>query len=122
MCGQAAPAKWSTSVFTKRCSGFSTSSLPPTLAPALSVSGKGAGTRNSCPHGHFPTGDGKWIAIACTTDKMFARLARAMERPDLVTTYGLQERRLAARDTVDRLVAAWSGRLTQAEAMACCLA
>ena len=97
------------------------------LAPAYARAGivrerEGAGTRNSCPHGHFPTGDGKWIAIACTTDKMFARLARAMERPDLVTTYGLQERRLAARDTVDRLVAAWSGRLTQAEAMACCLA
>ena len=55
------------------------------LAPAYARAGivrerEGAGTRNSCPHGHFPTGDGKWIAIACTTDKMFARLARAMER------------------------------------------
>ena len=99
------------------------------LAPAYARAGivrerEGAGTRNACPHGHFPTRDGKWIAIACTTDKMFARLAQAMGRPDLATTktYGLQERRLAARQTVDRLVAAWSGRLTQAEAMAACLA
>ena len=99
------------------------------LAPVYARNGiirerEGAGTRNACPHGHFPTGDGRWIAIACTTDKMFARLAQAMKRPDLATTeaYGLQERRLAARETVDRLVAAWSGRLTQAEAMASCLA
>jgi succinyl-CoA:(S)-malate CoA-transferase subunit A len=97
------------------------------LAPAYARAGivrerEGAGTRNACPHGHFPTRDGKWIAIACTTDKMFAKLARAMGRPDLSTTYGLQERRLAARDTMDRLVAAWSGRITQAEAMACRLA
>jgi crotonobetainyl-CoA:carnitine CoA-transferase CaiB-like acyl-CoA transferase len=99
------------------------------LAPAYARAGivrerEGAGTRNACPHGHFPTRDGKWIAIACTTDKMFTRLAQAMGRPDLGMTeaYGLQERRLAARETVDRLVAAWSGPLTQAEAMACCLA
>lgn len=38
-----------------------------------------------------------------------------------VEAYGLQERRLAARNTVDRLVAAWSGGLTQSDAMACCL-
>ena len=50
------------------------------LAPAYAHAGivrerEGAGTRNACPHGHFPTRDGKWVAIACTTDKMFARLA-----------------------------------------------
>jgi crotonobetainyl-CoA:carnitine CoA-transferase CaiB-like acyl-CoA transferase len=98
------------------------------IAPAYARAGiirerEGAGTRNACPHGHFPTRDGKWIAIACTTDKMFARLAQAMARPELATVeaYGLQERRLAARNTVDRLVAAWSGGLTQSDAMACCL-
>jgi crotonobetainyl-CoA:carnitine CoA-transferase CaiB-like acyl-CoA transferase len=98
------------------------------IAPAYARAGiirerEGAGTLNACPHGHFPTRDGKWIAIACTTDKMFARLAQAMARPELATVeaYGLQERRLAARNTVDRLVAAWSGGLTQSDAMACCL-
>jgi crotonobetainyl-CoA:carnitine CoA-transferase CaiB-like acyl-CoA transferase len=67
------------------------------LAPAYARAGivrerEGAGTRNACPHGHFPTCDGKWIAIACTTDKMFARLAHAMGRPDLATSeaFGLQ--------------------------------
>ena len=99
------------------------------LAPAYARNGivrerEGIGTRNACPHGHFPTKDGKWVAIACTTDKMFARLARAMRRPELAAAdaYGLQPRRLAARETVDRLVAAWTGSLARVEVMARCLA
>ena len=99
------------------------------LAPAYARTGvvrerEGIGTRNACPHGHFPTRDGKWVAIACTTDKMFARLARAMRRPELAVAdaYGPQPRRLAARETVDRLVAAWTGSLARGEVMARCLA
>ena len=99
------------------------------LAPAYARTGvvrerEGIGTRNACPHGHFPTRDGKWVAIACTTDKMFARLARAMRRPELAAAdaYGPQPRRLAARETVDRLVAAWTGSLARGEVMARCLA
>jgi crotonobetainyl-CoA:carnitine CoA-transferase CaiB-like acyl-CoA transferase len=99
------------------------------LAPAYARNGivrerEGIGTRNACPHGHFPTRDGKWVAIACTTDKMFARLANAMGRPELATgdAYGPQQRRLAARETVDRLVAAWTGSLCREQVMARCLA
>jgi Predicted acyl-CoA transferases/carnitine dehydratase len=84
---------------------------------------EGAGTRNACPHGHFPTRDGKWVAIACTTDKMFGRLAAAMERPELAAddAFGPQATRLARRDTVDRLVAAWTGSLDREEVMRRCL-
>jgi succinyl-CoA:(S)-malate CoA-transferase subunit A len=39
---------------------------------------EGSGSFVACPHGHFRTKDDKWIAIACTTDKMFERLAIAM--------------------------------------------
>jgi crotonobetainyl-CoA:carnitine CoA-transferase CaiB-like acyl-CoA transferase len=99
------------------------------LAPAYARTGvvrerEGIGTRNACPHGHFPTKDGKWVAIACTTDKMFARLAHAMRRPELAAAgaYGRQPRRLAARETVNRLVAAWTGSLDREELMARCLA
>lgn len=99
------------------------------LAPAYARHGivrerEGGGTRNACPHGHFPTRDGKWIAIACTTDKMFSRLAHAMGRPELAAAdaYGPQDRRLAARETVDRLVAAWTGSLTREEVLDVCLA
>ena len=99
------------------------------LAPAYIHAGivrerEGAGTRNACPHGHFPTRDEKWVAIACTTDKMFQRLAAAMGRPELASAdrYGIQANRLAARETVDRLVAAWTGSLDGDAVMRRCLA
>jgi succinyl-CoA:(S)-malate CoA-transferase subunit B len=56
------------------------------LAPAYAMYGTveerhGPHMKSGCPYGHFPTKDGKWVAIACTTDKMFARLADAMGPP-----------------------------------------
>ncbi|MEM6734305.1 MAG: CoA transferase, partial [Myxococcota bacterium] len=41
----------------------------------------------ACPNGHFPTRDGHWVAISCATDKLFARLTQAMERPDLAADH-----------------------------------
>lgn len=97
------------------------------IAPAYGQVGKvrgpeGVGTVNVCPHGHFPTQDGKWVAIACTTDRMFERLCGAMERPDLWRAYPANAARLAARDTVDKLVAAWTGGRSSDAVMAACLA
>ena len=98
------------------------------LAPAYARNGivrepEGSGTRNACPHGHFPTKDDAWIALACTSDKMFARLADAMDKPDLATAehYGELRVRLAASDKVNKLVAAWTGSLTRNEIMERCL-
>jgi crotonobetainyl-CoA:carnitine CoA-transferase CaiB-like acyl-CoA transferase len=98
------------------------------IAPAYASQGivrdrEGAGTANACPHGHFPTRDGKWVAIACTTDKMYERLVSAMGRAELggEEGYGEQRKRLANRDTVDKLVAAWTGSLDQHDVMAHCL-
>ena len=99
------------------------------IAPAYAKAGivresEGAGTRHACPHGHFPTRDGKWVAIACTTDKMFARLAEVMERPDLASPelYGRQEKRLAAREDVAGLVGEWTAARTRDRVMELCLA
>ena len=69
---------------------------------------EGTGTVNACPHGHFPAGDGKFLSIACTTDKMFERLTRAMSRPDLHERFGEQADRLAGRDIVLAEVEAWT--------------
>ncbi|MFQ5618506.1 MAG: CaiB/BaiF CoA transferase family protein [Rhodospirillales bacterium] len=80
---------------------------------------EGAGTANACPHGHFQTRDDRWVAIACTTDKMFTRLAEAMGQPELASAgrYGQQSRRLASRDAVDALVGQWVGSLGLADVM-----
>jgi len=83
---------------------------------------EGTGTVNACPHGHFPCGDGKFMAIACTTDKMFERLCGAMQRPDLLEAYGDQQKRLAARDTVIAEVTAWTSSLPRDEIMERCIA
>ena len=98
------------------------------MAAAYALFGKirereGAGTVIAVPHGHFRTRDDKWVAIACTTDKMFERLAEAMERPELSSSglYGEQGKRLAARGEVNRMVIEWVGSLTRDEVLAKCI-
>jgi crotonobetainyl-CoA:carnitine CoA-transferase CaiB-like acyl-CoA transferase len=88
------------------------------IAPAYQKFGyvrerMGADTVNVCPHSHYQTSDGKWIAIACTSDQMFERLADTMAQPELASAerYGPKELRLAARDEVNSIVAQWVASL-----------
>jgi succinyl-CoA:(S)-malate CoA-transferase subunit A len=99
------------------------------LAPAYGLFGtirerEGSGSFVAVPHGHFRTREGSWVAIACTTDRMFERLAEAMGRPELASSslYGEQRKRLAARDEVNKLVTEWALSLTRDELMERCLA
>ncbi|MEM7404539.1 MAG: CoA transferase [Pseudomonadota bacterium] len=92
------------------------------MAPAYAFNGfirerMGADTVNVVPHSHYPTADGKWVAIACTSDKMFARLADAMEQPELAheDAFGRIERRLAERPEVNRIVGQWTSSLPQSD-------
>ena len=84
---------------------------------------EGSGSFVAVPHGHFRTQDDKWVAIACTTDKMFERLAEAMERPELASSalYGQQRKRLAARGEVNQIVTEWVGSLPRSEVLERCL-
>jgi succinyl-CoA:(S)-malate CoA-transferase subunit A/succinyl-CoA:(S)-malate CoA-transferase subunit B len=82
---------------------------------------EGTGTVNACPHGHFRCADDTFMAVACTTDKMFERLCQAMERPDLFSAYADQATRLAARDLVNAEVEAWTGGLPREEALRRCV-
>jgi crotonobetainyl-CoA:carnitine CoA-transferase CaiB-like acyl-CoA transferase len=88
------------------------------IAPAYQKFGyvrerMGADTVNVCPHSHYQTRDAKWIAIACTSDQMFERLAEAMEQPELASgaRFGPKDLRLAARDEVNEIVAKWVSSL-----------
>ncbi len=98
------------------------------IAGAYGMFGKvrereGAGSFIAVPHGHFRTEDDKWVAIACTTDKMFERLADAMDKPELASEslYGEQSKRLAARGLVNQMVVEWVGSLSRDEVMQRCL-
>ena len=99
------------------------------LAPAYQHLGfvrqrMGADTVNVVPHSHYRTSDDRWVAIACSSDDMFARLARAMGRPELSgpDRFGPKQLRLTARDEVNAIVAAWVGSLTREEVLARCMA
>lgn len=100
------------------------------LAPAYGMYGvvrERSGPNNNtfaCPNGHFPTRDGKWVAISCATDKLFVRLTEAMQRPELAAdhVYGLQETRLANPHDVNEIVRDWAGSLTRDEVLERCFA
>lgn len=97
------------------------------LAPAYDLFGKvrqrmGPDTVNVVPHSHYPTRDGRWVAIACTSDKIFARLCEVMGRPDLTAPdrFATIAQREAARAEVNGIVADWTRRLTRDEVLAAC--
>lgn len=97
------------------------------LAPAFQQFGfvrerMGADTVNVVPHSHYATRDGGWIAIACSHDDMFVRLAKAMGDPDLASPdrFGTKASRLAARNEVNALVSEWVGALTRDEVLRRC--
>jgi len=80
----------------------------------------GSGTESATPHNHYRTRDGRWLAIACTNDRMFGRLLGAMDRADLRDDPRLvsTRQRLAHRQLVDDLVATWVGERTAEDVLA----
>ena len=78
----------------------------------------GSATEYVVPHNHYATRDGGFVAIACTNDRMFERLAvKAMEQPSLVGEFPTMPVRLARRDEVDGAVGRWVAALDTAEAL-----
>ncbi len=97
------------------------------LVPAYAKEGiirqrEGMGTKLACPHGHFQTGDEKWVSIACTSDRMFARLAKVMGQPGLSNPdmYQTTAQRIAARERVDGLVTDFTRSYKQSEVLQKC--
>jgi len=79
---------------------------------------------NSAPLDNYPTADGKYVCIVAGSDANFARLCKAMDRPDLVDDP--KYRRLADRaahgDEINGIVAEWTRSLAAAEIEARCVA
>jgi succinyl-CoA:(S)-malate CoA-transferase subunit B len=97
------------------------------LAPSYHMTGyvrerMGPGTVNAVPHSHYPTSDKRWVAIACTSDKIFERLAHLMGVPEVGGSgkWGTVKQREAAREDVDKFVGAWSATHTRDEILAAC--
>lgn len=79
---------------------------------------------NSAPLDNYPTADGTYVCVVAGSDANFARLCRAMDRPELVDDPRF--RRLADRaarsDEINDLVADWTRSLSAAEVEARCVA
>ena len=83
----------------------------------------GSATEYVVPHNHYQAADGRWVAIACTNDRMFRRLVDgAMEQPDLIDRYPTMADRLASRAEVDGAVQSWVGSRSASDAMAMLIA
>jgi len=82
----------------------------------------GTETDSSVPHSHYPTGDGKWVAVACTNDKMYQRFVEVIGNPALVDQdrFGTRKKRVAERKTINRLVSEWTMSLPRDEVIARC--
>ncbi len=96
------------------------------VAPAYARHGtvrgrEGLGTRNVCPHGHFPTRDGGWVAIACTSDKIWARMAsNVLDRPDLAQSHPTTADRVRDRALIDGVVSGFTTAFAMAEVVERC--
>ncbi len=85
------------------------------MAPAYARDGTvrermGADTINVVPHSHYRTASGEWVALACTSDKMFARLCTVMGNTALADLWPTSAVRVAHRSEVNRVVAEWVAR------------
>ena len=97
------------------------------LAPAYDRFGyqrerMGPDTINVVPHSHYETRDGSWVALACSNERMWDRLCRAMDRPDLVKDprYSSTPKRDEHRAEVNAIVAGWVASLDVADVLAAC--
>ena len=97
------------------------------LAPAYDKFGyqrerMGPDTVNVVPHSHYETRDGAWVALACSNERMWERLCKAMGRPELVADprYATTRQRNEHRSEVNAIVANWARNLDVDALLAAC--
>jgi len=81
----------------------------------------GAETHNLIPHGHFQTADERWLAITCSSDKMYDRLAEMIGHELLLQPHLVRvAERIKIRDQINPIVIAWVAARTAAEVQEIC--
>jgi crotonobetainyl-CoA:carnitine CoA-transferase CaiB-like acyl-CoA transferase len=79
---------------------------------------------NSAPLDNYPTADGKFVCIVAGSDANFARLCKAMDRPDLLDDprFAKLADRAEHGDVINGLVAEWTGAHTAVDVEEACVA
>lgn len=82
----------------------------------------GADVPHIVPHSHYRTRDGRWIALAGSTDKMWVRIASMIGKPELAEDdrFKTMSARIQNRDAVNNLLADWFATLDAEEAISRC--
>lgn len=72
---------------------------------------------DAAPRNLYRAGDGAWIAISATSQRVFERLAAAIGRPDLAGDPRFRDNavRVKNRDALDALIGEWMAARTQDE-------
>ncbi len=74
------------------------------------------GPSGAMPVNIYETGDGRWMALTCSTDRVFVRLAQAMGQPELTEDprFVTNPRRVENGAAINNIVAKWvKGRTFQ---------
>jgi crotonobetainyl-CoA:carnitine CoA-transferase CaiB-like acyl-CoA transferase len=76
-------------------------------------------SENSSPRNCYPTSDNRWIAISASTQPMFERLVKGLDRADLISDPRFKDNitRVANNPELDAIVAAEIGQRTCEENM-----
>jgi crotonobetainyl-CoA:carnitine CoA-transferase CaiB-like acyl-CoA transferase len=92
------------------------------LAPLYAKQGivrerQGADIANTVPHSHYESADGRWFALACSSERMFQRLTEAMGRPEMAhdDRYNSNAKRIEHRAEVNACVAEWMKSLSSSD-------
>lgn len=74
-----------------------------------------AGSRATytAPSNVYKSGDGAWFTLVGTSDPMFARVCRAMDRPEFIedSRFVTNAARIANLEELDAIIAAWCGSM-----------
>ena len=75
---------------------------------------------DAAPRNLYRAGDGTWIALSATSQRIFERLAAAIGRPDLLDDPRFRDNaaRVAHRKELDAVIGEWMGARTQEEILA----
>ena len=72
------------------------------------------------PHGLFPTQDGLWAVIACSTEKLWRQLRQAMEDPSLSVYDNDSAGRVAKRAELEGRISDWTRSHTLRDLLEIC--
>jgi crotonobetainyl-CoA:carnitine CoA-transferase CaiB-like acyl-CoA transferase len=82
----------------------------------------GADTVNAVPHSHYQTRDEKYVALACSSDKIFERMCHLMGCPEnaMPNTYRKVSAREENRALINKIVQDWFIELDASDAISRC--